>query len=443
MDCGSLNRFGGATTIWDYKDDPYGRNSNGATILMDPNEGQAHEWNTPTVTINSGGAWYNTGPATCPVSVLGGSGTCYIVRLGHLSTIATAPMIFVAMAPPFAGVNANGTPNQVDSHPGFCSQTQPWCFDSRPMDGGPNLMVGSSGSPFVNVTGQLWKFAGAQSVLHRKSLNTVAYAGNYPLVDISGPSSSIASDSSGSYEYCYALAAGECYSGSSAGDIYVNAPYVSYPYCNYPGIARMPIDTNSICVGDLSAYAGNLVQVGVAAQDIFGALSRRLGPNYAKWNMMDVYWTLNGSSNGLLGFSQVLWLDGVRTENLITVIPPYPAPDSISRGTFIPISVTTAPPPSLMVNDAIVEFGYAENGDPGGFFCTSRQESCVAVSGAVDASTPFFYEQVEAHSGARCSAGCTVAIPALPQRVLYYRWKYRDAFGKVIATSEVRATATP
>ena len=96
-----------------------------------------------------------------------------------------------------------------------------------------------------------------------------------------------------------------------------------------------------------------------------------------------------------------------------------------------------------MVNDAIVEFGYAENGDPGSFFCTSRQESCVAVSGTIGPSTPFFYEQAEAYSGARCSAGCAVAIPALPQRVLYYRWKYRDAFGKVIATSEIRAAATP
>jgi hypothetical protein len=96
-----------------------------------------------------------------------------------------------------------------------------------------------------------------------------------------------------------------------------------------------------------------------------------------------------------------------------------------------------------MVHDVAVEFGYAENGDPGSFYCTSRQESCVAVSGAISPSTPFFYEQSETYSGAACSAGCTVAIPALSQRVLYYRWKYRDAFGKVIATSDIRATATP
>jgi hypothetical protein len=96
-----------------------------------------------------------------------------------------------------------------------------------------------------------------------------------------------------------------------------------------------------------------------------------------------------------------------------------------------------------MVNDVVVEFGYAENGGPGSFYCTSRRESCVAVSAAIGSPTPFFYEQAETYSGAPCAAGCAVAIPALSQRVLYYRWKYRDAFGRVIATSESRATATP
>jgi hypothetical protein len=96
-----------------------------------------------------------------------------------------------------------------------------------------------------------------------------------------------------------------------------------------------------------------------------------------------------------------------------------------------------------MVHDVVVEFGYAENGAANSFFCTSRRESCVAVSGAIGSSAPFFYEQTETYSGAPCASGCTVAIPALSQRILYYRWKYRDAFGNVIATSDLRATATP
>ena len=286
MSCGSRNRFNTATTLWNYRADPYGTNSNGASMIFDPNLPGGHSWNSHYVSIASGsGPWDPNISDLCPASVLTASGGCYIVRLGDLSSVVSAPMMAVAEDPPFAGVVANGVPNQVDSHPGYCAQT--WCFDSRPLNGGTTLMVGSPGSPFVNITGQLWKFAGAQTILHRKILNTAAYAGDFPLVDVSGPGSAIPADSTGSYEYCYALAAGECYSGSAAGDVYLNAPYVSYPYCHDPGVAVYPEHTNSLCVGDLSAYTANLVQVGVASQDIFGSLSRRLGADYARWNQME------------------------------------------------------------------------------------------------------------------------------------------------------------
>ena len=437
MDCGSLNQFNGATTLWDYRDDPYGTNSTGNTILMDPNEGQAHEWNTPTVTINSGGAWYNTGDASCPTGILGNSGTCYIVRLGHLSTIVTAPMIFVAMAPPFAGVNANGTPNQVDSHPGFCSQTQPWCFDSRPMDGGSYLMVGSSGSPFVNVTGQLWKFAGAQSVLNRKSLNTVAYVGSSPLVDVSGPASSIGSTSATQYEYCYAQAGGECYSGSSIGDLYVNAPSVANAYCPYPGIAVQP-SANSICIGDLASPTMNLMQVGVGAQDFFGVNTRRLGSGLTSWQQGSVFWTLNGATNGLLGFSQILCPNETcgTPSNYIATVPPFGLSDSQNRGSFQSIDVSV--PAISGASTALVEFGYSENG--GQFYCTSRQEACAAVSAAVDQATPFYWES-ETFSRTSCAAGCTIALPALPEHVVYYRYRAYETGGALVATGPTLALA--
>src|ERR1019366_2339471 len=78
FDCGPRNQLGSATPIWDYADDPYGANAGWNTIVPDPYEGQAHEWNTPTISINGGAAWYYTGDATCPVSALGSSGACYI-----------------------------------------------------------------------------------------------------------------------------------------------------------------------------------------------------------------------------------------------------------------------------------------------------------------------------------------------------------------------------
>ena len=135
------------------------------------------------------------------------------------------------------------------------------------------------------------------------------------------------------------------------------------------------------------------------------------------------------------------WLDGVRNEDVLTVVPPYPASDSVSRNTFIPITVKI--PPQGAGSKIIVEFGYAENGDAGSFFCTTRQETCVAASSGVDPTSPFYFAQSETYSGVSCASGCTVAIPALSQRVLYYRWKQRDAVGNVIAVRDTYAIVTP
>jgi len=102
-----------------------------------------------------------------------------------------------------------------------------------------------------------------------------------------------------------------------------------------------------------------------------------------------------------------------------------------------------APPTRGRGSNVVVEFGYAENGSPDSFFCTSRQEACVAASSTVSQALPFFYAQSETYRGVPCGSGCAVEIPALSQRVLYYRWKHLDASGAVVAVSDTRAIVTP
>jgi hypothetical protein len=302
-------------------------------------------------------------------------------------------------------------------------------------------MVGSTTNPGVNIGGQLWKFAGGASNLKPKTLATMAYAGRFPLIDVSGPGAAIAADASGSYQYCVALHAGECRLDSGAGDVYVNAPFVSKPYCDYPGIAVQADDTNAVCIGPQGPFTAVILQFGNAQQDAAGAVSRRLGTAFSRWNQHSVFWNMSTTTTGELAFSQVRWLDGVRNEDVLTVVPPYPASDSVSRNTFIPITVKI--PPQGAGSEIIVEFGYAENGDAGSFFCTTRQETCVAASSGVDPTSPFYFAQSETYSGVSCASGCTVAIPALSQRVLYYRWKQRDAVGNVIAVRDTYAIVTP
>ncbi len=433
MVCGTRNIQNAAVTLWNYRADPFGTNSAGTTVIPDPNILNAHSYIAGGVSVVEGGFSFVLGESLCP-SATGGS--CLQIRQGNIATAYQSPQSAVEINPPFGGVSGNGVPNFVDGHPGPCFSGV--CMDARPLLGG-GISLGSSTSPFTNVSGQLWKIGGAQSVLNRKNLTTLAYSGRHPLVDVSGPGSLLGNGATDSYKYCYALAAGECQSGSAAGDVYVNTPYVSVPYCSYPGIAIQPDDTNRLCIADLGAYTANIVQFGITRHDISGAGFRRLGSNYGKWNQFDVFWNNQGPPAASVSGSQVRWLDGVRFDNLINILPPYPNQDTVTRGSFEAIPVAVDPPPQPG-KTAIVEFGYAENGSAANYYCTSRQEACVAVSAAVNTAAPFYFEQTEHYSGVPCSSGCTVTIPALPQHVVYYRWKYLDASSHVIGTSQPHVT---
>jgi hypothetical protein len=100
------------------------------------------------------------------------------------------------------------------------------------------------------------------------------------------------------------------------------------------------------------------------------------------------------------------------------------------------------------VDNAVVQFGYAENGDPKNFYCSSRQEKCLATAATVPA-VPFLFPSegtggLEAGvTGLPCAGGCTVAIPAISQRMLYYQVKYRDASNRTVATGQVETVAVP
>jgi hypothetical protein len=185
------------------------------------------------------------------------------------------------------------------------------------------------------------------------------------------------------------------------------------------------------------------VQYGVIQHDLVGAGFRRLGPNYSKWNQQDVFWSVAVTPNGGLMESWVRWLDGVAHEDLLTILPPYPSQDGVTRSTFIPIPIAIDPPSGSAIQSAIVEFGYAENGDPESYYYTFRQETCVAASASVNTVTPFYFEQSESYSGVPCATGCTITIPAFSQRAVYYRWKYLGSSGQVIESCKVHVLLSP
>jgi uncharacterized protein (TIGR03437 family) len=107
--------------------------------------------------------------------------------------------------------------------------------------------------------------------------------------------------------------------------------------------------------------------------------------------------------------------------------PPFPSYDSIDRNGFqqTPISI----PAVAGATEALIEFGYDTN-----LYPTSRND--VGVSAANN--NPYFFAS-ESYSAVSCGSGCSIYIPAVPDRVVYYRVKWRDSSHNVVQTSTITA----
>ena len=376
-----------------------------------------------------------------------------ILRLpfANVTPNQAAGVNYTSTDPPFDGVF--GVPWGFDggTHPNAAGANAPpneavRAFDNIPVQGGGADPV------FTWVTRQLYAAtpdkvtspddifgSGSVASIDRRVMATGASCGSHPLIDVSGPSSRIADDPSGSYTYCIARANGECVSDSTVGQIYVNCPGVVWTQCTGSAIhGGTPLGVgNDICVGNIGAAANMIRQFSLEDTDYAGAFTRNLVSATSRLRMVTGF-----ENNRLLPDNSWLlfraeWLNYSREEMWMAKMLPYPAPDSVNRGTFVPMALNLQPPAGAGVDNAVVEFGYGEyNGN-----CTTRNDPCMANSAMVG-SPPFQFAS-ENPGGAPCASGCTITIPAISQRVLYYQVMYRDRSNKVVATSPQQAAAVP
>ncbi len=371
------------------------------------------------------------------------------------TNILAPPTINVTPSPTFAGIAGldialEATQNHANHSQDTASASdQNWFLDARPLSGpGPTVV-----DPFTRVSGQLYKVTmlvidkdnftniawgssgGGFTVLNRKLQATMAMSGTQPMVDISSAATGniIGDTSVDSYKYCVVRFPNECRTGSVVGEAYLNAPFVKPrddgTYGSVGAIAGQEAALqNDLCIFNSDAYLNSIVQMGYQTSDSTGALGRRLTRGLMRYRLLDV----NMSVKSLPSASWVNIEGGMMVK-----LPPYPATDSVVRATFVPMFLTVPPPDNIPVDNVIVQFGYAENGAPDQFYCTSRKESCLAVSAAVPAD-PFKFPSDGADgtlasiAGVPCASGCLVAIPAISQRVVYYRYQYRDASNRPI-----------
>ena len=442
----------GGGWYWDALNDPHGMNADGTHIPPDgSSQGDHYFWSNGTQGTSS----QNANETRCLSGIYG----CYTTRLkskfsSFAQEIRSTPTAVVERFPRFSAGSQDVF--AIQSHPtggGILAEGSRanYMFDGRPFYGGlESGSVSYNGSnPGTLVAGQLYKFSSAQmpnlDLPFRKWTPTAAFTGNLPLVDVSSPATGnvIPIYGTGSYTYCVAAAPNECRTGSAAGDVYVNAPYVRFPFCYQAPQNGNLSDDYDICIGGSSSVRDAIVQLGMDKVDNFG-LYQRVISKFVRARTMSVFYTPYVFPDGKwLTFESHLPGDGsLNRAFLVAKIPP-PAEDSVDRTGFQSMQLVL--PGRSDIQGAYVQFGYVENGSPTSYFCTSRAEACVATASVVNQAAPFSFKQTEAQTWApaSCTSGCTISIPALSQRALYYQYVYTSGDGSVAYTSPANVVLVP
>jgi len=340
----------------------------------------------------------------------------------------------------FAGVKRESGAD-VESYPNLGQWTAPdadkqFAFDLRHLNpgygSGPENPSGIWPQTYSRVQGtkQVYRIDNYGGVFG-KVFPYLGFAGRYLLKDISGPASSIGDGDT--WKFCVAYQPGECRPGSNIDDAFVNVPRVDVS----DGCIVNTYTLNSPCFTTPYGYGAWAVQYQYNRDDPDGKRYRRMTMGFTGPGRQYQFQNVHVTPEGRWGFLAPGWIDGVRPSIMMVKIPPPPVDDQVDRSTYIPYRVDLQS--DGVSSAARLRFGYADNGPIHLFFCTSRQEACLT-----DAQiAPFAFEQADTLTGAPCSSGCTLYIPALPGRVVYYRIERLDDGGKVTSAGPLQVYVAP
>ena len=409
---------------WDYVNDPLALNANGLTVVA-----EGLSLGHPTWGAGNDYVWTYGTTAECLAAV--GTDTCLASRIGAMPTaLGQPPQSLMMMWPTFAGIRKSVYLSE--THPGKAQDDASldnlnWIIDSRPIIGASYYAASMTA---VSATSNLYK---TSDTMHPKLLSTFASCGSHVLFDASpGP----ITDTTGDYwKYCHGAS---CYTGASSGDTYVNCPGRVVVGCSVStNEAANGEEAEDICIGDGGWPLGSpAVQIDRTVTDPASKYQRALTYGFQRFkHQAENYWS-NGKAtpDGSWATFTTRWSDDQRSDLMMVKIPPLPPADSVNRASFIPVRVTVGSVPTG-TSSVAVKFGYGPT-----FYCSSRSEACYATATAVSESAPFYWAS-EAASGLSCASGCTVTIPAISSRVLYYQVEYRNSGGSVITSGPAQVTA--
>ncbi len=364
--------------------------------------------------------------------------------------------------PPFGvgtaalGVNGEGTPNDVDSHPGTQQMTaaapnseKVWFLDGRPFFG-----VGNYIPPPVQVATDVYRFPtpddAPAAIEIYKRLPMMASCGMNVLREVTRISAQTP------YTYCVALSGGDCMAGSVPGDAYVSCPLVKpsakSTACPFAGIAGYTPEVRDTCLNVSGPFTMGLSQMGFASQtngiwtmlpaDRRARSGRLLTHGFGRYRTIDQYWNPKTTPDGGVLLYRAMFLGGYSTRLMMAKIPPFPdlLQDPLDRRGYIPTPLTIDPAPDGTTSVS-VQFGYDAN-----FRCSPRPEPCEARNDfdAAGLATPYYFASEKGPDGMSCTGGgcpASVNAPAISQRVVFYRAVYQ--VNGTAVTGPARVTVVP
>lgn len=433
-----------ATSYWKFLDDPHATDTGGTYIVHDTHfPGGGHDdWE-----VYGSGQFVRVAETTVGWGYWIGNGFSSLNQDG----------ILISAFPTYNGAGNGGGGTTLVKHPSIqhknaTASANRYFFDRVGFNGGDCCSASGgyfhSAAPASAVTaisGNLYQyFSDATYPLKRKLMATQPSTGGKSLLDISSAATGnqLGTGAGDNYKYCVAHRANECRTGSAAGDIYFNVPALDSLWCKAHNGPYPP--DRDICITNTPAYSGSILQIGMGADSLGSQLlTRSLSTGIAGPKVVYDFPMAKASP---LGEYALFTIGAIYSPYTIDTwklkMLPMPTPDGYDRTKYIPVSV---PVSAGSQNNVVVKFWYVDTG-----YCGTRAEDCYATAATVPTGdNPYFYpvdgtsQTLATLAGLSCGSGCTVMLPGISGKVIYYAVVRRDASNAILSTDATGVQAVP
>ena len=328
-----------------------------------------------------------------------------------------------------------GLGNSAQKHPQLPGLDPAFAENRRAADN-HNLMggVGRQSNAAITPVDGFARIYKVNDKFYPKRVGIIAFNGRHRYTTKSEPGAQLTDEDD--HRYCPVINENDCVSGSKPGELYIASSDISQEYRHCLSTERVnDASLNIPCVQPMTPFANSVMEYWArdGVEDLGGHWARALLPQISGW------------PRGQTVFSHVQFVGNEgrwgtwvapnestgRAAYALVEFPPLQQDIPDGPLTFLPVQVGIVQVPGAQT--AYVQFGYGrEPQHP--FRCRpyTVERDCFAASSKIDENDPFKWAGEE-FSGRRFVDGkATVAIPALPDRVLFYRVIQKDADGRTV-----------